>query len=262
MDKLKKKRARGRECPNYALKDAIEMMRRIREQIGDHQCARDLLAEPLGYKSAKSGAFGTKVGTLCHFGLLDRAGNTYRASALAMQILVPRSSEEKASAIAEAAIRPALYADLFDEFDGKGLPGMLPNILSRQFRIVQAKAQAVTDVFRASMEFAGLLRNGVLRRTPHEGTEGTRDTTPSEGARATYPTPEEVPEDSTSAGEVLGQLNSFTIPLSKGRAGVLQLPRPLTQVDVQLLQGWINLMKEVLLENEAAATDGSDGSKD
>lgn len=94
---------------------------------------------------------------------MNRQGDTYSLSDLAKRIVSPVSDEERAEAIAVAAGSPRLYSSLITEYGGKSLPVMLDNILFRNYRINNRVTREVAKNFRKSLEFAGLLTNGVVK---------------------------------------------------------------------------------------------------
>jgi hypothetical protein len=152
---------RSTAYPGITLEKAIEATKLLRENLGMTPFSRDSAATALGYK-AVSGASVQKVSACVHFGLLTRKGNTYSQSELADQMFRYISEEEREAAIKSAAQKPVLYARLIDEFNGRALPKMLDNILVRSYGITERVAKDVANVFEKSVQYAGLLQNGVI----------------------------------------------------------------------------------------------------
>lgn len=163
-EKEKKKGGRSSSYPAFSLEDCIAAVKKVKEELGSNPSSRDLVARAMGY-SGVTGASATKISACVHFGLLDRSGNTYSTSELSSKILTPVSNGEKAEALVEAVNSPSLYSKLISEYSGKALPNMLENILSRQYDIIDNSAQRAAEIFKKSLEYAGLLRNGVVQKT-------------------------------------------------------------------------------------------------
>lgn len=254
---------RGTQYPADNLQSAIEALEKVKSGVGYSSASRDSIAEALGYKDAVGGAAGRRLGLLTHFGLLDRVGKgAMRISALGKSILMPTSEEERARAIAVAAKSPRLYSALIERHAGHGLPTLLANQLAREFGVHNSVAEAAARTFRESMEFAGLLRNGILHTSLSEvdsdeersGTKplNSRDdlveksplggplgrSTPS--SHATLPTPPTPPGTS-----------GFTIPLDNaGRMATIYVPLPLTARDIKKLAAWVSYMSSILEDEE------------
>lgn len=160
MQDLPNKRERSAAYPSDTLSAAIQFCADLREKLGKGPYSREEAAIGLGHKGV-SGTSGMKIATLVHFGLLNRFGNTYTQSELAERINHPVSENDRIAAITDAAKMPKLYNDLILQFSGQALPSQLANILIRK-GISSKVSQVVADDFKASMEFAGLLKNGVL----------------------------------------------------------------------------------------------------
>ncbi len=160
MDTELKKKERSVAYPGNALLQAVENASVLRNALGKGPYGREEACIALGHKGV-SGAAATKIATLVHFGLLNRYGNTYSQSELAERINHPLSDTDRTVAIAESAKMPKLYKDLVQQFAGQALPTQLANLLIRKG--VSAKvSKTVAEDFKITMEFAGLLVNGVL----------------------------------------------------------------------------------------------------
>jgi len=218
---------------------------------------RVTVSEALGHRSAMSGTVGLKIGSLTHFGLLERISRGLKISGLAKQILIPRDEGEKREAMAEAAKKPSLYMELCEEFEGKALPELLPNILARQYGVSPGNAKEVAKVFRETLESAGLLQHGVLYARPLDETRREEPGADTLGAQG-QDTGARTGGSEEGVIEVTSARSGFTIPLSGARVAVLSLPVPVAAADIERIKGWIDLMREVLVESKAADS-GADG---
>ncbi len=157
----KVKKIRGTAHPYVGLEQAIGLVDQLRKAVGRGPFSRDVASQGLNHKSLSGPAMG-KIAALVHFGLLSRQGNTYSVTPLADRILLPTSDEDRINAIVEAAKKPKLYKRLIDKYQNQSLPFLLDNILVREFGINEKRAKEVSKNFMKSLEYAGLLKNGVV----------------------------------------------------------------------------------------------------
>lgn len=156
---------RSAAYPAIDLKVALEEVARLSSSLGNGPYSREAASVALGHKGL-SGTSSRKIAALVHFGLLERVGNTYKLSDLARRIIFYHSEEDKLNAMIEAVCKPKLYSALIDKFGGTSIPTLLNNILITQFDINKNVAEEVAKDFKESLEFTGLIRNGVVI---HEG---------------------------------------------------------------------------------------------
>lgn len=163
------KAQRSRKSPGFTLEKTLELARQIKDSLGSHPSSADMLANSLGHNNRNNGAAARKIGSLVHYNLVTRENNgQYSLSELSTKILMPTSDEEKHEAICEAAKKPALYSELLAKYTNSALPSMLSNILTREYGIISKKSNEVAETFKQTMEFAGLLRNGILYDEPQD----------------------------------------------------------------------------------------------
>ncbi len=156
------KKNRSTSYPRENLKKSVEDAGIIRKQIGTSEFSRESGSIALGY-SGISGASSTKIATMVHFGLLSRQANVYKISHLAERILIPVSDEDYKKALIEAVKKPNLYKALIEKYSNSSIPGMLANLLVHDYKIQENVSRNAVLDFTRSLEFAGLLTNGVLK---------------------------------------------------------------------------------------------------
>jgi len=161
------KRDRSTQNPSITLQDSVDYALRLEKAFKHAPFNREDAAKQLGH-AAMSGPASRKIAALVQFGLLSRAGSTYKISDLTAKISVPYSDGERSEFIKQAFLQPKLYLSLYNQFKGQMLPTALPSILVREFGIVSPTASTVTANFQKSAEFAGLLKNGVLVESKDE----------------------------------------------------------------------------------------------
>ncbi|OGE32263.1 hypothetical protein A3C59_04640 [Candidatus Daviesbacteria bacterium RIFCSPHIGHO2_02_FULL_36_13] len=164
-DNRKKNINRSAAYPSASLAEALEYAATLKQQLGKGPYDRETAARALGHGGV-NGASAAKIAALVHFGLLTRAGNTYSQSALSDRIFLSTSEEEKNDAILESVKTPKLYKALINKYSGSALPGLLENILVRDHKIAEKVAKKATDDFKKSLEYVGLLKNGVVSESP------------------------------------------------------------------------------------------------
>ena len=162
-DRLQRKSiTRTRSCayPVLALPVAVELAKKLFDNFGAGPHSRESTARGLGYSSF-SGAVSAKIGALVHFGLLSRLSGSYSLTSRASAVFsypLPESAE----AIAAAAKNPVLYQKLIARFSGEPLPRGLEQILAADYGITQKAAGAAAENFLKTMEFAGVMKEGIL----------------------------------------------------------------------------------------------------
>lgn len=244
---------RGVQHPAHNLEAAVAMLEQVRTGIGFNPASRETIAAALGHKGI-SGSSAKKLGVLTHFDLLERVGGgAYRISDLGKAILIPRDEEERRSAIADAATRPALYNTLLGKYENTALPTLLPNLLSREHGVFPNSSEAAAAVFRETMEFAGLLRQGVLYRQPESDKAPQGDETPAPDPAGDTRGDKSGPTAGTVLAPRDGTVQSYTIALDNaGRLAAIQIPIPVSPRDLKRIRNWIDYMSAVIEDGDAS----------
>lgn len=147
--------------PSVDLEKAIPLVQKLNEKFQDDAFSRDNAVVELGLQ--KGGDAFRKIAALAHFGLINRKGSSYNITSLAKQIIFPGDDERiKQSAIKKAAKNPKLYRNLVLSYQGKQLPTALHHRLITNESFNQSVAEKVAKDFKKSMEFAGILKNGIM----------------------------------------------------------------------------------------------------
>lgn len=147
--------------PSIDLEKAIPLVVRLNEKFSDDVFSRDNAATELGLQ--KGGDAFRKIAALSHFGLISRKGSSYKVAPLAKQIIFPGDDDNvKQNAIRDAVKNPTLYRALIISYQGKQLPTALYHRLITTERFNQSVAEKVAKDFKKSVEFAGILKNGII----------------------------------------------------------------------------------------------------
>jgi len=256
---------KGTQHPSEGLESAIQNLEIVQKAVGFGVAARDTIIQAWGY-TAMSCRSARKLGAQGHFGLLEKTGKgSLKISDLGKRILVPTNEDERRLAIAEAANRPSLYKKLIEKYKENALPGLLQNLLIREHGVFPGSAANAARAFRETVEFAGLLRNGVLYSEPTKqdkpdsgpasGTVGTNNSAMRSTASADAQS--ETPTSNVRAGT-----QRYTIPLDHtGRLADIQVPIPVTKRDLRKIAAWVRYATDNFFDEaddmEAANINGS-----
>src|SRR6185312_12335088 len=107
--------------PNYPSISLGEAMVRVAQIFGEehrHPTPREVVAKHMGY-SGVNGASLSAISALLKYGLLEQEGDTYKVTDLAIALTHPQTPAEKAAAVQTAASKPALFAELLNQFKGR-----------------------------------------------------------------------------------------------------------------------------------------------
>ena len=232
---MKPKRQRSRAYPAFALGECIQWASTVRSELGCTALSRSAIAWALGFKGL-NGASARRIAAMSYFGLFERDNKGLKLSALSDRILKPLSDEEKRKAVVQAFLAPVLYAELMARFklDGR-IPTLLPNILARDYGILDAAARDAAEAFLASGRFAEVISA--------EGQIGQREPQAALGEGEAEPPPAQDAFLPAEAGKGLrhehdgaGGEQDFRLALTRGRYAHFRVPADLSMVDIQLIR--------------------------
>jgi len=230
---------------------ATQLLRQVREGVGFGKAGRETVIRALGYNSL-NGRSNRILAALLHYGLLERSGDSaVQISALGKKLLLPTDNVESRRAIADAASRPNLFKKLIVRFQGHGLPGLLPNILVREFGVVPGSSEEVAKVFRESMTDAGLLRNGVLFESIEDAiqdspVEDASDTSTSERQGEVAQVRPSIQDESPAAPVLARGAAQYSIPLDRnGRVAMIEIPLPVGKAELNRIKIWADFMLQI-----------------
>lgn len=151
--------------PSIDLKTAVDLSKKLFDQFSDYDFTREVASEKLGL--ARNANTFRKIAALVQYGLLKREGNTYKITSLAKGIVLSTNDDEKTKLLVTAVHKPKIYATLITENSGKGLPSSLDNRL-RQLEYSKDAAKGLAIIFKHSLEYSGLLKNGIVANSVEE----------------------------------------------------------------------------------------------
>lgn len=161
--------------PNMSLSKAIHRIRSIHDKDRRNPIDREVAAKHMGF-SGLSGASDKALGSLAHFGLLEKAGKGQtRVSELAVDILLPETPEAYKKALWQAAYSPAVFSEIRTRFaDGSPSPEALKSWLIRENFVDSAISPVITAYLETCrfLEQEGAVESGGPSQS--EGEESSR----------------------------------------------------------------------------------------
>jgi hypothetical protein len=160
-------KARSPGYPTIGLRESIEKVRQVYEKDYQNKIPRKLVAEHMGYRSLNGKSLGV-LSAVTKYGLLEGRAEANWVSDLALAIIAHEpGTPERAKAIAEAASRPELFADLDSKFQG----GKVSDAAVRSYLMTKKFIpQAADAAIRAYRETKDLVNEEAGGYSPGHGT--------------------------------------------------------------------------------------------
>lgn len=126
-------RHRSPAHPDASLERAIELVGKLHARVRSNSVDRETAVREMGY-SGMTGASGKTLANLVHFGLIAKAGKGgVRVTERAVDILHPKTPEDRRRALAQAGMTPAFYQGVRREFaDGVPTENWLRSLMMRE----------------------------------------------------------------------------------------------------------------------------------
>lgn len=248
--------ARSPNYPQLNLSDAIERVRAVWKEEQWNNVPALVVAEHLGYKSL-SGTAQVVLSALRKYGLLEGSGDDLKVSKRGMTLVEfePESAEYK-DALRQAALEPALFAELAKEHKGKALPSesnLRTQLLTRDFS--SAAAAKAARSYLETMTLVAEKANGYTESddeepSPEEGGGSEHDN----GLRGTGRGGAGPPPPPPPAGRLRRErrpmnptpqdvaIREDIFSMAEGDV-VLQWPSRLTQESFNDFQDWLKLIE-------------------
>lgn len=139
--------------PSNSLGKSIEFTKSIFEKAFKGEIHPADAVNLMGYKGM-SGPASSALSSLKKFGLLEGRADGVKVSELALKILQPLEQNEKSLAVAEAFMKPELYATLIKDFAGIPDDEVIRPKLIRMYNFSSTGAETFIRAFRESVEYA------------------------------------------------------------------------------------------------------------
>jgi hypothetical protein len=150
-DKKRRPRSATLDFPMVPLTTALEICEAIRK-LGGTAGSYDVISDVL---KVKGGALNMRITAARRYGLVDAKQLTN--TELALRILKPVRANEDVEAKREAILSVDLFKKIYERF-GSGLPeeALLPNILTREYKIPETAVRTLIYTLKKNAEFIGL----------------------------------------------------------------------------------------------------------
>lgn len=246
---VKKTRKRSPNYPVIDLEKAVTRMRELYEKDKGHPVAIGILHERWGY-TKMSGMLQQTVAALKAYGFVEIAGmgnkRTVRVSETGRKIIFDH--QDKDNLIKEAALRPKIFAHLWEKYRTEGLP---QDDVIKHYLLFDYENPFNEDVlddvigrFRHTVSFAKLAESDIIPEG--KGTLGDSDGETEQGKPNQFlPPPNNPPKPE-------GKMKNFTFPLMDGDVATLQVPHPMTESNFNVLMGIINAYKPAMISKPTA----------
>lgn len=175
--------------PQDTLQEALQIATAIRDQNAGRPFNRLLLAQAID-RSPGSSALRSLITSSAKYGLTIGNYNSQEIelSDLGRSALYPRTDEERAAALVQAALHPPLFARFFQKYNQNRFPrdDLATNALQVDFGVPPDLAPRCLELIHATAAFAGILRdiNGTLYVMLDAATGPSAAATPVEEAAA------------------------------------------------------------------------------
>lgn len=154
--------------PSIDLKTSVDLSNKLFDLFSEYGFSREAASEKLGL--AQNANTYRKIAALVQYGLLHREGNTYKVTSLGKDIILATDDNIKTALLGTATLKPKIYLKLINENLGKGLPTSL-DVRLRQLDYSKDAAKSLAIIFKHSLDYSGLLKNGVVINPTNESNE-------------------------------------------------------------------------------------------
>jgi hypothetical protein len=143
------------------LSRCFDLLKRLYDGIHRGSVGNAEAQELMGF-AVRSGSGLAALSSLKRFGLIDGRDPQLHITELGMKLVEPADDRERAAALGEAALRPALFAEIMDSFGGR-MPAdaVIRAKLVREKKFTSSGANAFIRSLKETVGFA-TERDGVL----------------------------------------------------------------------------------------------------
>ena len=243
-----------RPYPVNTLEEVLPISETIQEANGGQPVPTDLLADALG-TTPRSSAFVQKLGSSARYGLTvgSHTSEQIELTARGESLTAPRNSNERVTALWNAAMEPETFRSFYEIHSGKHLPEVTyaSNTLVRELGVRQELTEECLRIIRLNGLFAGIVsdRSGSL-------VVDNLGTLESEDQPADIPLAS--PFDSVEESDIaLGEKRFVLVLAMAGDTaadeivhllGALSIPAKVNEIDVHVSTG-VSLAKSAALRS-------------
>lgn len=248
---IKGTKERSAVYPAVALDECVDFIRLV-NSLGGRKVALSSIAESIGV-SPTTYSFRAKVSSSKQFGLVKSTGGTVELCDIAKKILYPTDDASVKQLLIQCLMNAPLYKKLIEKYNDNAVPTIerLGNILLQEHNITRAAKDNAAKKFVASLEYAGVLQNGVLLlETCTEGLledKSAKDNGPTEQTNDVIE--ESAASNPMSDKKVEVSAYHFAIPTLSGATAQVTIPKDVTAKDLDYILLYIQSMLPAFIEN-------------
>lgn len=240
MEEQDREKVRSPNYPAFSLPAAIERARAFHRANGKAAVPTISAVKAWGYTSLNGRAL-RALGAMRQYGLVEDTGpKMVRLSQVGLTLVVaPDGSPERAKALREAAGKPSIFAQLFDQYSD-GFPSDEAMVANLEINSPYSgdAARSIVSHFRDTLALVNPPGGAISPSTPKVNSPNTAEE--SERQRDTDQTPKKPQE--TPMPESGRQTLDFPFPLITGGQAVLRLPRSMTEPEFAHFQTLLTSM--------------------
>ena len=152
---------KSRKYPATSIEDCIDFLKKVEKFNG-----------PVGYQqmadvygvSTTTNSFKARVSSSKQFGFVEADGQKIVLTKTAKNLLYPISEDSREIILNDAVIKPSLYKELIEKYNGKQVPNLntLSNVLFNDYSIIKTSKDAAAKAFIDTLTYVGVIKNGIL----------------------------------------------------------------------------------------------------
>ncbi|HEX6899798.1 MAG TPA: hypothetical protein VF789_08795 [Thermoanaerobaculia bacterium] len=236
------RKLRSRAYPAINLSEAVEVLRKLRTEIGLGPRDREAIARALGYAGGNSGIAARKTAALAHYGIMDLRQGMYTPTAVAEDLLRDKDDERFLVALRKAFLSPSLFQEITRRYEPVGrVPRQLPLTLSLDHGIQDQAVEDVARIFMESATYALILESDGTFRSDYFEKMG-RPLPLSGLSSATSSVPLRTQEEPAEP-EAAGASSVLRFPVTDHKQVEIRLPARLNEQDILLLRAQIDFLE-------------------
>lgn len=255
---------RSPSYPTFGLRAAVEKTQKFYVAQKKNSVHIEAAIKTIGYNTVNGSSL-RAIAALINYGLVSEEGSgegrKVKLTSLALEILLlPEDDIDRARAIATAAQKPKIYAEMLEMW-----PDDLPaDAAIRKYLVFEKKfneeaVQSLIQDFKDTYAFANLGNRGIMT-SPEIETSGvstgnnisSREDSQDEWRLPPMASGTVRTGDNGMTSPSQQDIRILTIPITKGRTALLNLPTELSEDDFSFLSAYLRLMKDALVTGKVS----------
>src|ERR1035437_843339 len=200
----------------------------------------------LGFKGSHGQSLGV-LSALKKYNLVKEENDNYSLTPEALTILLANDEKRKEEMIKECALRPGIYASLWEKFSKTGLPSdnSLSDMLIFEERFNENTVSSFIRGFKATMEFAKLKFYEDIPEEQNASQKDEKNVQHDEVSKENKGN-----EKSTLDKDKMLKPNimDYAIPRKGDRVAVLRLETPVSNDDIDTIIKWLDVLRGTIVE--------------